>query len=107
MSTTRKSPRTEHALRTQVLTWIRKQDVYVVKYHGSPFTQVGVPDLLMCIAGHFVAIELKSASGKLTEAQRVNIDAIRYSGGQAFVCRSLADVQDVVLNRGEFTWEHD
>lgn len=32
----------------------------IVKYHGSPYSQAGVSDLLCCLDGTFIAIEVKA-----------------------------------------------
>lgn len=45
----------------------------------------GTPDILACINGHFVALELKSLSGKTSKLQEHNMDKIRYTNGKAFV----------------------
>lgn len=31
-----------------------------VKQHGGQYSQVGVPDILVCIEGHFLALEVKA-----------------------------------------------
>lgn len=45
----------------------------------------GTPDILMCINGKFVAMELKSEEGKASPLQERNLNVIRRSGGSAFV----------------------
>lgn len=52
---------------------------------GSQFTKAGVPDILACINGYFVGIEVKAQHGKPSELQLYNIDKIRKAGGFAFV----------------------
>ena len=47
----------------------------------------GIPDLIICLKGKFIAIELKNEEGKPSELQLYNIDKIKQSGGQAFVLR--------------------
>lgn len=39
----------------------------------------------MCLSGLFVAIELKSSGGKLSELQKYNMNLIALSGGIALV----------------------
>jgi Holliday junction resolvase len=45
----------------------------------------GTPDILACIKGLFVAIELKTDTGKLSALQEYNLEAIAKSGGIAIV----------------------
>ncbi len=64
------------------------------KYHFK-----GVSDILGVIQGKFLAIEVKSETGKLTPEQKAFIMKINEDGGVAFVARSL---QDVVTNLTKF-----
>ena len=45
----------------------------------------GTPDLLICLGGKFVAIELKAAKGRATKLQLHTLDRINSSGGYAMV----------------------
>lgn len=47
----------------------------------------GIPDLLLCLKGRFVAIELKNEDGKPSALQLYNIERIKESGGEAFILR--------------------
>lgn len=49
----------------------------------------GVPDIIGCYKGHFVALEVKSATGIATEWQLREIQAILKSGGRATIVRSV------------------
>ena len=60
----------------------------------------GIPDILGCYRGHFMAIEVKSESGKLTPWQEVEIREIRQSRGVAFVARSAKDVELMIKGWG-------
>lgn len=43
----------------------------------------GTPDILGCINGHFVAIELKSERGKVSKLQAYKLEQIRKANGIA------------------------
>ena len=47
--------------------------------------KVGTPDILMCLCGIFVAIELKSEDGKISALQEYNLDKIARCGGLAII----------------------
>ncbi len=49
----------------------------------------GTPDILLCVNGFFVAIELKTSEGVLSELQKYNLEKIKASGGQSFVISPL------------------
>jgi hypothetical protein len=45
----------------------------------------GTPDILMCMSGVFVAIELKTDTGKTSKLQDYNLDRVAKSRGIAIV----------------------
>lgn len=47
----------------------------------------GIPDLIICLKGKFIAIELKNEDGKPSALQLYNVKQIKQSGGQAFILR--------------------
>lgn len=67
---------------------------------------MGTPDILMCISGVFVAIELKTNTGVLSELQKFNLQAIGSCGGIAIVVmpsnfdESISFLNDVATNMG-------
>lgn len=54
----------------------------------------GVSDILGVMNGRFIAIEVKSAKGRLSESQKDFIHEVKQHGGIAFVARSIQDVKD-------------
>ena len=52
----------------------------------------GLPDLIGCFGGRFLAIEVKRKSGKVSPEQEVMIARINRAGGLAFVARDLETV---------------
>jgi len=60
----------------------------------------GWPDLTFAYRGRFVALEVKTASGKLSHDQRDCIEALRSDpcGGVVAIVRSLRDVQSVLAS---------
>ena len=58
-------------------------------YHFSPQTggygKGGVPDIIACYKGRFIAIECKAGKGVLTALQKYNIDQIISNQGLAIV----------------------
>lgn len=72
--------------------------LYVVNFVGSAVTAKGTPDILACMEGKFVALEVKreDSSYDVTHAQRGRIKRIRKAGGKAYVVESLQDVVKIV-----------
>ena len=58
-------------------------------YHFSPaangYGRVGVPDIICCVCGYFLAIECKAGKGKTTALQDRELVAIIDAGGTALV----------------------
>ena len=70
-----------------------------VKYFANSFTKSGVPDLLACINGYFVAVEIKAENGKPSKLQYFYRDKIRKSYGVAIILypENFEDFKDLVF----------
>ena len=85
---------TERDVQAAIMTWLRKQpDTFAVKFAAGPYTLTGVPDILVCVAGRFLALEVKWQKGRTTPIQRIRLDEITAAGGRAHVVRSLSEAQ--------------
>lgn len=90
---------TEAKLRIEVMTWLRNRSgVWAVKYPGSMYGEAGTPDVLACVRGRFVAIELKMPGKKPTKIQDVQLRRIIAAGGRAVVATTLDDVINIVTS---------
>lgn len=54
----------------------------------------GVPDIIVCYRGKFIAIECKTEKGKLSKLQGFARYFINGSGGDYILARSLDDVKE-------------
>lgn len=77
----------EKQFEQKIKNFLKSQNCYHVKYFGCGFSQAGVPDILACVNGHFLAIEVKAERGRVSELQRVNIERINNCGGVALVVK--------------------
>lgn len=81
---------TEAQLLNKVESFLKSlyPDTWYIKYWGGgKFTKAGIPDLLCCINGRFLAVELKTEKGKVSVLQKWNIQQIKDAGGVAIVLR--------------------
>lgn len=73
----------------KVKTRLKKQLDELGIYHFSPFQagmgRAGIPDVIGCYRGMFVAFECKAGKGKTTALQERELNAIRTAKGLAFV----------------------
>lgn len=83
----------EKQIENQIKKWLEQQGYWWMKVHGDLFQKAGVPDILACINGRFVGIEVKRPGGKVSALQEYNIEQIRASGGVAFVATSVEEVR--------------
>ena len=58
---------------------------WYVKIWGGGFMKAGIPDILCCINGRFVALELKQENGKPSELQKRNIRLINEANGVGII----------------------
>jgi Holliday junction resolvase len=58
-------------------------------YHFSPMQngmgRAGIPDIIGCLDGYFIAIECKAGKGKTTALQERELTRIQNAGGYALV----------------------
>lgn len=75
----------EKNFENKIKKYLKDNGCWHVKFFANGMTKVGVPDILACVNGLFVAIEVKASNGKPSELQLWNIEKIRQSGGIAIV----------------------
>jgi Holliday junction resolvase len=90
------SKKPETAIKNACFKYLESIGGYWIKMSGSPFIRVGVPDIIGIKAGHFYAFEIKTAIGKTTKLQDLNIKLINNCGGTAVVIRSLNEIKAVI-----------
>lgn len=75
----------EKIFERQIKTYLAEHGAYHVKYFANGYTKRGIPDILACVNGHFVGIEVKAQRGRPSDLQILNVRRIREAGGIAFV----------------------
>lgn len=76
----------EKEFENQVKKYLKNvPNCWFFKVWGGGFQKSGIPDLIACINGKFVAIELKSENGKPSELQKMNVSKINHCGGYAII----------------------
>ena len=66
------------------------------KTHGGMYGTAGMPDIIICLNGRFVALEVKTPTGKLTKIQESTLKRIKDAKGNAYKVTSLQDVKEIV-----------
>lgn len=75
----------EKAFENKIKKYIESVGGWQVKFFANSHTRAGIPDILSCINGFFVAIEVKAQNGRPSELQKYHCDQIRKAGGFAFI----------------------
>lgn len=75
----------EKTFENKVKKFIEDSGGWQVKFFANNYTRKGIPDILACINGYFVGVEVKADNGHPSALQLHQVDRIRKSGGFAFV----------------------
>jgi Holliday junction resolvase len=84
---------TEKQIENKIKRLLADRGAYYFKHFGCKFSKAGVPDLIACLGGRFVAIEVKREDGKLSELQKINLQQINNAGGIGIVVQSVEEVE--------------
>ncbi len=88
-----KTKKSEKKIQSDIIAHLKSENIYYAKMMRTSMN--GVPDILCCVDGIFLGIEVK-AEGKgsdLTKLQMLNLAKIRESKGFALCTDNLMDVQ--------------
>lgn len=76
----------EKTFENKIKKYLDARGAWFIKYWaGAQYTKSGIPDILACVNGYFVGIEVKAQNGKPSELQLHNVRKINEAGGFAFV----------------------
>lgn len=90
----------EKIFENKIKRWLNDHGCYFVKFFANRMTKKGVPDILACVNGYFVGIEVKSDDGTPSDLQIYNVRQIRESKGFAYVVYPTGwnDLQQILSN---------
>lgn len=77
----------EKQFENKIKKYLNDNNIWHVKYFANGFTKSGIPDILACCNGHFLAIEVKAENGRPSELQLHHIEKIKQSGGHAVIVK--------------------
>ena len=72
------------------------KDLFFWKEHGGMYGTAGIPDIIVCYRGKFIAFEAKVGKNKPTVLQEVTIRKILKAGGYATVVRTVEEVKQII-----------
>ena len=87
----------EKTITNQILKYLKSEpECFAFKEHGGIYGVSGIPDIICCYKGKFMAFEVKTTQGRLSKLQEITIKRINESGGMAVKVTSLQEVKDVL-----------
>ena len=85
----------EQDIQTSIMNYISSIGGLPLKFNNiGIYAKAGVSDIIACIKGRFVAIEVKKPGNKPSALQENFINAVNKIGGVAFWADNLQDVKD-------------
>lgn len=69
----------------KVKSFLKDQGAWFVKTWSNGIQKEGIPDILACVNGYFIGIEVKAEKGHPSDLQLLNIRRIRDANGIAMV----------------------
>ena len=93
----------EGAVKDKVRAILDKLNIYHFMPPANGYGRQGIPDIIGCMGGKFIAVECKAGKGKLTELQTRELTKIDKANGLTFVAREdnltkLEEILNAALN---------
>ena len=90
----------EKSIENKIKAYLKTIDsLFFFKEHGGLYGTAGVPDIICCYKGLFIAFEVKTEDGKATALQDATIKRIKKAGGIAEIVRSVDEVKRIVESK--------
>ena len=77
----------ERKVKQQVVALLKEEGAYYFFPAANGLGRSGIPDIIVCHRGRFVAIECKAGNGQTTALQKRELKRIGEAGGAALVIR--------------------
>ena len=97
----------ERKVKAQVADILKEYGVYYFFPPANGLGRAGIPDIIACAWGQFLAIECKAGKGKPTELQLRELRSIRNADGVAFIVNetNVEALHLLLLSLNEFALE--
>ena len=100
--------KSESEMLAKTTEWLkskRRHGVMVMRINDR--VAKGYSDLLVCVRGVFVALELKDDTGKPSVHQLEFIEEVQKAGGVAGVCDTVGQVRDLIKQAVSISGRYD
>lgn len=86
----------ETTLTKKVIVAIRSRGYWAMKAGAGPYQQPGIPDVLACVNGRFVGIEMKVGRNTPSPIQKLTLDQMALAGAVTGVAYTLEEALAIV-----------
>lgn len=92
---------TPHAkLRKEITDWLTSIGAWWMCTNSQGYGRKGIPDILACVGGAFVAVEVKVKPDKPSAWQTRELNGVEKAHGESVVAYSLSDVHNKLTDAG-------
>lgn len=85
----------EKKVENKIKRYLDSLGSYYLKVHGSAYQPAGTPDILACVGGRFIGIEVKKpVGGRVSDLQKLKLKQIENAGGVGIIATSVSDVSE-------------
>lgn len=86
----------EGLFKTRIRKRLTDMGIFWSSIQGGPGSKPGDPDLIVCLKGRFIGIEVKTASGRQSPVQKVREEQIKANGGVYRIVRNMNDLDEIL-----------
>lgn len=84
----------ESKIQNKIIKYLNSIGAYSVKTIST--NRSGCPDIICCLKGKFIALEVKTEKGITSALQKHHIEEIKNCGGISGIVRSIEDVKELL-----------
>lgn len=84
----------EQLIKKDIKSYLTRIGAFWSMVQGGPYSKPGDPDIIACINGRYVGIEVKTSTGRLSELQKIRGEEIEKAGGVWIVTTSKTDLDN-------------
>lgn len=85
----------EKSYENKIKDYLKSIGAYFIKTHGDRFSKSGIPDILACVNGKFVAVEVKGDGGKPSELQLLHLKMIEKASGLGYIVAPKSEIPKI------------
>lgn len=90
----------EQLIKKDIKSYLTKIGAFWSMIQGGAYSKPGDPDIVACVKGRYVGIEVKTPTGKLSELQKVRGSEIEKAGGIWIVTTSKEGLDSELKGKG-------